>query len=142
MALNAKEGNLSDEEYQHLVEKFNAKDNVDFLGKRLDHLFERIAGELPDHIALIHNDCSISYKELNSSANILARAFRKRGLNQGDVVGLAVSRSIDLIVVIIAVLKLGAAYVSIDPCFPAQRIKHMIENASPKFLLLDGDPTE
>lgn len=137
-----KTSNISDQDYQNLVNDFNANDDISLLEGRLDQLFENAVDEFPDNIALIHNETEISYKELNASANILARALAKRGLKHGDVVGLAVSRSIDLVAVMLAALKLGAAYVPIDPSFPAQRINHMVEDADPKFILLSDEPTE
>lgn len=134
--------NISDQDYQKLVNEFNANEDTSLLKTRLDQLFERIVDEFPENIALIHNGTEISYKKLNASANIIARGLAKRGLKHGDVVGLAVSRSIDLVAVMLAVLKLGAAYVPIDASFPAQRISHMVEDAGPKFILLSEGPTE
>ena len=142
MSQLVKTSRISDEDYQTLVIDFNANDDISLLENRLDQLFERVVDEFPDNTALIHNETEISYKELNASANIVAREFAKRGLERGDVVGLAISRSIDLVVVMLAVLKLGAAYVPIDPSFPAQRINHMVEDADPKFILLSDEPTE
>ncbi|KAL8826215.1 MAG: hypothetical protein Q9191_003942 [Dirinaria sp. TL-2023a] len=133
---------ISDQDYQTLVNDFNATDDLSLIGSRLDQLFEAIVDSFQDNIALIHNETEVSFKELNASANILARSLAKRGLKHGDVVGLAVSRSIDLLVVILAVLKLGAAYVPIDPSFPAERINQMIEDAGPKLILLSDRPTK
>ncbi|KFY51099.1 hypothetical protein V496_08929 [Pseudogymnoascus sp. VKM F-4515 (FW-2607)] len=142
MLSQVKTRSIPDQDYQNLVNKFNANEDISLLEGRLDQLFERVVDEFPDNIALIHNETEISYKELNASANIIARSLAKRSLKPGDVVGLAVSRSIDLVAVMLAVLKLGAAYVPIDPSFPAQRINHMIEDADPKFILLSDEPTE
>lgn len=142
MSDKVKTTGISDRDYQILVNDFNATDDISLLGGRLDTLFEKVVDSFPDNIALIHNDIEVSFKELNASANILARSLAKRGLNHGDVVGLAVSRSIDLLVVMLAVLKLGAAYVPIDPSFPAERINQMAEDAGPKFILLSDSPTK
>ncbi|KID83603.1 polyketide synthase [Metarhizium guizhouense ARSEF 977] len=133
---------ISDHDFQVLVNEFNATDDVSLLGSRLDRLFEKVADRFPDNTAVIHNDNEVTFKQLNSSANILARCLAKRGLQQGDVVGLAVSRSIDLIAAILAVLKLGAAYVPIDPSFPAERINQMVEDAGLRLILLSGRPTK
>ncbi|KAK2867851.1 putative NRPS-like protein biosynthetic cluster, partial [Arthroderma sp. PD_2] len=133
---------ISDQDYQLLVNDFNATDDISLLGNRLDQLFEKIVDSFQDNIALIHDEIKISFKELNASANIIARCLAKRGLKHGDVVGLAVSRSIDLIVMILAVLKLGAAYVPIDPSFPAERINQMVDDAGPKLIFLSGSPTK
>lgn len=132
---------ISEQDRHTHIDDFNATDDVTWLGHRLDQLFESIAEEYVDNIALIHDETRVTYQELNSSANLLARGLASHGLKHADVVGLAVSRSIDLIVVIIAVLKVGAAYVPIDANFPAERISQMIEDANPKFILTSGTPT-
>ncbi|KAL6720320.1 hypothetical protein ACLMJK_002241 [Lecanora helva] len=136
MACQAKTMGISDRDYQILINDFNATDDKSLLGGRLDQLFEKVVDNFPDNVALIHNETQISFKELNVSANVFARRLAKRGLQYGDVVGLAVSRSIDLLVVMIAVLKLGAAYVPIDPSYPTERINQMLEDAGPKFVLI------
>lgn len=93
-----KASQISDQDYQTLVKDFNAINDISLLGNRLDQLFEKVVEDFPCSIALIHNEFEISFKDLNASANIIARALAKRDLGHGDVVGLAVSRSIDLIV--------------------------------------------
>lgn len=126
MAYQSKTNNISDQDYHTLVDEFNATDDVSLIGNRLDQLFENVVNNFPDNIALIHNETEVSFKELNASANILARSLAGRGLKKGDVVGLAVSRSVDLIIVMLAVLKLGALmFLSTQP-FP--------RNASIKWL--------
>nr|AQV04224.1 SwnK [Chaetothyriaceae sp.] len=142
MAYQIKSNDISDQDYQALVNDFNATDDTSLLGNRLDQLFEEVVDRFPNNVALIHNGTEISFSELNASANILARSLAKRGLEYGDVVGLAVSRSVDLVVVMLAVLKLGAAYVPVDPSFPAARIDQMVEDAGPKLIILSGSPTK
>ncbi|KAM3509785.1 hypothetical protein MY11210_006188 [Beauveria gryllotalpidicola] len=133
---------ISDQDYQILVNDFNATDDVSLLGGRLDQLFEKAVDSFPGSIAVIHNEAGVSYRELNASANVLARSLAKRGLRPGDVVGLALSRSIDLIIAMLAALKLGVAYVPIDLSFPAERINQMVEDAGPKLILLsNSQPT-
>ncbi|KAI0444727.1 polyketide synthase [Xylaria telfairii] len=142
MSCQPKTSKTSEQDYRVLVNEFNATDDVSLVGNRLDQLFENVVDNLPDNIALIHNETEVSFKELNVSANILARSLVGRGLKKGDVIGLAVSRSIDLIVVMLAVLKLGAAYVPIDSTFPPERINQMVEDAGLRLILLSGSPTK
>ncbi|KAI1179735.1 polyketide synthase [Nemania sp. FL0916] len=142
MSLQSEPNELTSQDYQALVNDFNATDDISLLDHRLDELFENVVDSFPDNIALIHNGIEVSFTKLNESANTLARNLAEKGLNHGDVVGLAVSRSIDLVVVILAVLKLGAAYVPIDPSFPADRINQMVEDAGPKVILLSNSPTK
>ncbi|KAI0192144.1 polyketide synthase [Astrocystis sublimbata] len=133
---------ISEQDYETLVNGFNALDDISLLGHRLDELFEDVATRFPHNIALIHDQNEMTFEQLNASANILARCLAKRGTKHRDLVGVAVSRSIDLIVVILAVLKLGAGYVPIDSLFPAERINQMVEDAGPKLILLTGTPTK
>ncbi|TGJ83472.1 hypothetical protein E0Z10_g5290 [Xylaria hypoxylon] len=142
MSCQVKKNNISDQDYQTLVNDFNATDDISLLDNRLDRLFEKAVESFPDNIALIHDEVEVSFKKLNASANVLARALANQGLQYGDVVGLAVSRSIDLVVVILAVLKLGAAYVPIDSTFPTERINQMVEDAGLKLILLNDSPTK
>ncbi|KAI0515270.1 polyketide synthase [Xylaria bambusicola] len=133
---------ISEQDYHTLVNDFNATDDISLIGNRLDQLFENVVNTFPDNTALIHNDAEVSYSELNAAANILARSLAGRGVGCGDLVGLSVDRSIDLVVVIVAVLKLGAAYVPIDSKFPSERINQMVEDANPKFILITGSPSK
>jgi amino acid adenylation domain-containing protein/thioester reductase-like protein len=128
---------MSDEEYEAVVHKYNSRIDESLIGRRLDNVFEGIATDYPDNIALIHNDDELTYEGLNVAANLFARGLEKWGLRRGDVVGLAVSRSFDLVIVILAILKLGAAYVPIDPVFPAQRINNMVEDAGLRLILIN-----
>ena len=133
---------ISDRDYRTIVNDFNATDDISLIGNRLDQLFEEVVDTFPNNTALIHNDTEVSYTELNAAANILARSLAGRGVGRGDLVGLSVDRSIDLVVVIIAVLKLGAAYVPIDSKFPAERINQMVEDANPKYIIISASPAK
>ncbi|KAF2762468.1 polyketide synthase, partial [Pseudovirgaria hyperparasitica] len=131
---------ISDQEYQVLVNDFNDTDDASLLGGRLDQLFESTATRFLHNTAVIHDTVGISYQTLNSRANRFARCLSKRGVQTGDIVGLAVSRSIDLVVVILAVLKLGGSYVPIDPALPTKRINQMVEDAGLVLIILSYRP--
>ncbi len=77
----------------------------------------------------LEGDTVLSYREVDERANRLARHLRSRGVETGHLVGLLVERSPDAIVAILAVLKSGAAYVPLDPTHPADRIRHIVEEA-------------
>ena len=131
---------ISDQDYQSLVHDFNAIDDIPLLDNRLNRLYEKVVNNFQSNIALIHNEVEISFQEINASANILARSLAKRNLKHGDVIDLAVSRSIDLLVVVLAVLKLDAAYVPIrnsDTARRAQTEKLRLHNIGKKNRLSD-----
>ncbi|WP_020619067.1 non-ribosomal peptide synthetase [Paenibacillus daejeonensis] len=91
----------------------------------------------PERIALAYQDQTLSYAQLNERANQLARALRAKEVGNGDIVGIMVSRSLEMIVSILAVLKAGAAYLPIDPEYPADRIGYMLEDSATELLLTE-----
>ncbi|MEN8737876.1 MAG: Pls/PosA family non-ribosomal peptide synthetase [Akkermansiaceae bacterium] len=101
----------------------------------LHELFERQVVETPDALALITDERELNYQALDKRANQLAHFLVKKGVTPGDLVGLYVSRSEVSIVAILAILKSGAGYVPIDPAFPDDRIRHIIEDADVSVVL-------
>ncbi|MFD8813819.1 condensation domain-containing protein [Streptomyces sp. NPDC059627] len=100
-------------------------------------LFEAQVAVSPDAVAVIFGDEVLSYGELNRRANRLARVLVGPGIGAEDVVGLAVPRSPELVVAILAVLKAGAAYLPVDTEYPAARITHLIDDTQPALLITD-----
>ena len=103
-------------------------------------LFEARVRATPDAVALVFEDTELTYGELNARANRLAHALVARGAGPERVVGLSLPRSIDMIVAEVAVLKAGAAYLPLDPDYPAERIAFMVADAAPVLVLdsVDG----
>ena len=123
------------EVHRTLTDDFNATDNEEFLGKRLDEVFESIAAHYGSSIAVIDREAQLTYKQLNELANHLARRLVALGVHRGDVVGMALERTIQLPIAIMAILKSGAAFVPIDIHYPTKRIRDMIEIAEPRAIL-------
>lgn len=96
---------------------------------RLHELFEGQAQRAPHSIALVHGDQRISYGDLDHRANRLMASLFDAGVGPGDRVGLLLSRSVELVVATLAVLKAGAAYVPFDPDDPQQRIRGLMADA-------------
>ncbi|MFF5582378.1 non-ribosomal peptide synthetase [Streptomyces hygroscopicus] len=107
-------------------------------GAALPELFQRQAHALPDTPAVVHGDTALSYAELNARANRLARLLLARGIGPEDVVGVALPRSVDLLVAVVAVVKAGAAYLPIDPAYPTERVSFMLADAAPAVVLTRG----
>ncbi|MGW1998235.1 AMP-binding protein, partial [Embleya sp. NPDC001921] len=101
-------------------------------------LFEAQVTRTPRGTALVAGDTDLTYEELNARANRLAHAFVARGIGAEDVVALALPRSIELVVSILAVLKAGAAYLPVDPGYPAERIEYMLGDARPALVIDDA----
>ncbi|MEJ3653326.1 AMP-binding protein, partial [Actinomycetes bacterium KLBMP 9759] len=92
-------------------------------------LFEVRAAERPTATAVICEDDSLSYQELNERANRMARLLRARGVGAEDVVGLALPRAPELVVMVLAVLKAGAAFLPLDLDHPAERIGYLLADS-------------
>ena len=97
----------------------------------LPELFQARAALVPDAIAVTSGSARLSYRELNGQANRLARALVARGAGPETVVAVAMDRSAALVVALLAVLKAGAAYLPVDPGYPAQRIASMLGDSDP-----------
>ncbi|WP_165968135.1 non-ribosomal peptide synthetase [Saccharopolyspora elongata] len=121
---------LTGAERDQLLEVWNGR-GVVVAESTLPELFEVQVAESPDATAVVCGDESVSYAELNGRANRLARCLIGRGAGPGCVVGLAVPRSVEMVVAVWAVLKAGAAYLPVDPGFPAERIGFMLADADP-----------
>ncbi|MFJ5070495.1 amino acid adenylation domain-containing protein [Kitasatospora sp. NPDC088556] len=133
---------LTAEERRVLLEEW-AGPTAPFTPVTLTALFEGLAAADPDHPALIGPDgvpagpatMRLSYAALNERANRLAHLLLERGVGPGDVVALAMPRSAPLVVALLAVLKTGAAYLPVDPQYPAERIAYMLDDAAPAQVL-------
>nr|WP_226002182.1 non-ribosomal peptide synthetase [Paenibacillus sp. BJ-4] len=97
--------------------------------------FEHIACLYPDSVAVVHEDKSLTYAELDGRANALARQLRRLGVKAEVRVGLYLERSLDLIIAILAVLKAGGAYVPLDPAYPKQRIAYIVDDADMSLMI-------
>lgn len=104
----------------------------------LSALFEAAADRRPEHPALVCGRVAWSYSELDAAANRLAGWLRDQGVCANDFVGIYCQRSAAPYVAILAVLKAGAAYVPIDPAYPAGRIRDICETAGLRLLLTDS----
>lgn len=89
----------------------------------------------PDAIAITSGQQFLSYGELNRQANQLGHYLQTLGVHEGTVIGLCVERSLDMVVGLLGILKAGAAYVPLDPDYPAERLSFMLQDARIPILL-------
>lgn len=109
---------------------------MDFGPARCFHeIFAEQARQTPERTALVCEDRSLTYNELDRKSNQLARHLRARGVGRETIVALFAEREVELFVALLGVLKSGAAYVSFDPKNPKERLAGLIENARPKVVL-------
>ena len=121
---------LPEEVHHDLVEGFNATSAEYPKGETILTLFEKQALKAPENIALRCGEVMISYKALDELSDQIAFHLREaEGVEAGDLVGLMLEREKYLIPVLLGILKAGAAYVPLDPGYPIERIKTIIEDA-------------
>ena len=89
----------------------------------------------PDATALVCRNRSLSYAELDAQAEAIAARLLEQGVGPDKLVGIYMHRSVDLVVGALAILKAGAAYVPLDPAYPADRIALMIEDSGLQVVL-------
>ncbi|OPE16412.1 amino acid adenylation domain-containing protein, partial [Pseudomonas aeruginosa] len=101
----------------------------------LHPLVEAQAARTPEATAVVHGEIELSYRELNRRANVLAHRLRAEGVGPDVPVGIAMQRSPELVVALLAVLKAGGAYVPMDPGYPAERLAFLAEDSGIGLLL-------
>ncbi|MEG3162940.1 amino acid adenylation domain-containing protein [Sphingomonas sp. LB2R24] len=105
-------------------------------------LFEEQAARSPDAVALIYNGQTLSYGELNTRANQLARHLVTLGVRPDMRVAICVERSFEMVVGLFAILKAGGAYVPLDPDYPTDRLSYMLTDSNPQMVLSHGRARE
>ncbi|PER18206.1 non-ribosomal peptide synthetase, partial [Bacillus cereus] len=101
----------------------------------LHNLFARQAQKTPDYTAVIMEEESLTYQELNEKSNQVARYLQEKRVGKGSLVGVLAQRCPDTIVNILGILKTGAAYVPVDPEYPKERIDYILNNSQCDLLL-------
>ena len=98
-------------------------------------IFEEQVKMHPDNIAIICNDKTLTYDELNKRANSLAHLLIEKGIGANDIVCVMTNRSFETIVCMMAILKAGAAFFNVDPNYPIERTKYYLEDSKTKYVL-------
>ncbi|HEY4764399.1 MAG TPA: amino acid adenylation domain-containing protein [Candidatus Sulfotelmatobacter sp.] len=101
----------------------------------IHQLFEEQVRTCPDATAVVYEEASLTYAELNRHANRLAHYLRGLGVKPDARVAICVERGLEMVVALLAVLKAGGAYVPLDPAYPGERLRFMLEDCAPVALL-------
>ena len=126
---------ISDEEKNRILYEFNAT-AVDYPNdKSVIELFEDQVKKTPDNIALVFENTSLTYKELNEKANQLANFIKAEGFVPEDIICILLDKSIEMIIAVLAILKNRCAYLPIDITYPEERIEYIIKDSKSKLLL-------
>ena len=99
--------------------------------------FEKQVAKTPDSVAIEFCGQTLTYQELNASANRYARHLRKQGIAKGVVVGLCLDRSVLAVTALLAIWKAGGAFLPLDPAYPPDRLEFMLRDSQAKLLLIE-----
>ncbi|MBD2510596.1 non-ribosomal peptide synthase/polyketide synthase [Nostoc muscorum FACHB-395] len=126
---------LTASEQQQLLVEWNDT-QVDYaFDKCIHQLFEEQVERTPDAVAVVFENQQLTYHQLNCRANQLAHYLRSLGVKPDALVGICVERSLDIVVGLLGIFKAGGAYVALDPDYPQERLRFMLEDAQVSVLL-------
>jgi len=126
---------LGPEEKKELIEDFNATKTEYAQNKTVVDLFEAQAKETPHEIALVYAEASLSYHELNERAGQLAMYLTQQGVDKNAAIAICLDRSLEMVIAILGVLKMGAAYLPLDPSYPIERLDYIMEDSGAEWVL-------
>ena len=122
-------------EKEQLLLEWNST-TVDYGPSQLLHeLIDEQAARTPNNIAVIFEEQELTYAELDQRVNTLVSELRCRGVGPDVLVGVCMERSVELVVALLATLKAGGAYLPLDPGYPRERLRFMVEDAKPTVIL-------
>ena len=126
---------LTSQELTTLLEDFQGPEVAYDSQKTLVDLFEQQARSTPQNVALVYQEQTLTYRELDRRSNQLARHLKELGAGPEALVGICIERSLEMVIGILGILKSAGAYVPIDPDYPSQRIGYMLGDAQIELLL-------
>src|SRR5579872_345570 len=126
---------LKPEEQRQLVAEWNRTQTTSATSECVHQLFEAQVRRTPNRVAVSFERERVTYRDLDAQANSLARRLRESGVQQGHLVGICVERSVQMLASLLGVLKAGAAYVPLDPSYPADRLRFMQQDAGLKAVI-------
>jgi len=126
---------LSSGDREHLLNALNQTDADYPRNKCVQQLFEDQVARTPDKVALEFEEQSLTYQQLNERSNQLANYLRQQGVQPGDLVGIYMERSAEMVVALLGSWKAGAAYVPLDPTFPRERLAFVFEDTAVPLIL-------
>jgi surfactin family lipopeptide synthetase A len=130
---------LTESERQQVSVEWNSTDVMYATDVCIHNLFETKVEMLPDAAAVVQGKRQLSYRELNSRAEALANSLRQRGVGPEQVVAICLKPSLGMMVSILGVLKAGGACLPLDPSYPKDRLKYVLDDSKVKVLLTTSD---
>ncbi|MDH3276102.1 MAG: amino acid adenylation domain-containing protein [Gammaproteobacteria bacterium] len=126
---------LTESERHQLIDKWNQTAAAYPRDKTVHELFEAQAAATPEAVAVVFEGQALTYGELNERANRLAHYLRARGVGAEVLVGLCVERSLEMVIGIFGILKSGGAYLPLDPTYPEEWLRFILEDSQAPLLL-------
>jgi len=133
---------LSKAQEQRILHEFNAAKMEYPRNQTILHLFRQQVEQLPEQTALIFQDQTLTYMEVDEKSSQLARCLIRKKVGKEEIVGLMVDRSFDLVIGILGILKAKAAYLPIDPAYPLERTQFMLQDARCRFVITNRGQTQ
>lgn len=126
---------LTPEEKVLILQTFGTNKFAHGEKRTIQRIFEENAERYPDRVAVRAGESSLTYGDLNARANRLARLLQKKGVKPEQIIGIMVGRTLEIAEAILGVLKAGAAYLPVDPDYPAERIAYLLEDSNASTLV-------
>jgi len=130
---------LTHAERHRLIREWNETGSPRPANATVHGLFEQQARRTPTATAILADDESVTYDDLDSRAIALAAALGRHGVDRGACIGVATARSVEMVVALLGILKVGAHYVPLDPELPRDRLEFMIAEARPSAVIAGDD---
>ncbi|MBZ5522272.1 MAG: amino acid adenylation domain-containing protein [Acidobacteriia bacterium] len=133
---------LPEEERQQVVYEWNRTDAKYPMAAPVQGLFEQQVERTPALRAVVSQGEELTYQELNQRANQLGHYLRKQGVGPEERVGICMRRSVEMIVGLMGILKAGGAYLPLDPGYPEERLRYMVEDAGIRMVVTQQEVAE
>ncbi|WP_264936337.1 condensation domain-containing protein, partial [Paenibacillus sp. LS1] len=133
---------IDENEMDVILNQFNATDTVYPSDRSVVELFHSQTALTPDQLAVVSGEEQMTYRELEQRSSQLAEQLRLAGVEHGEYVGIMAERNTHTITGILAILKVGAAYMPIDPKYPDQRVAYMLKDSKAKVVLIGEQKPE
>ena len=126
---------------EKVIVEWNATELAYPVDSTLHGEFSKQANKTPDSVAVVFADQELTYSDVESRSNQIARFLQSQNIGAGDLVGICVNRSADMLVYLYGIMKAGAGYVPLDPVYPTDRLEYMCDHSGLKLVVTESELT-
>ncbi len=130
---------LSKADAKMILQDWNATRTNYPAGSCFYELFEQQAKRTPDALAVVYEEKSLTYRELDRKSTVLALYLQSQGVGLESLVGICVDRSLEMVVGLLGIMKAGGAYVPLEPDYPAERLRYMLQDSKPRLVVTQAE---